>query len=63
VALRNPDDPFWQKHSPAQYRVRVETSRGAFVLEVHRDGAPIGADRFYNLENTDSDARGSESEP
>ena len=47
--LRNPNDPFWQKHSPAQYRVRVETSRGVFVLEVHRDWAPIGADRFYNL--------------
>jgi cyclophilin family peptidyl-prolyl cis-trans isomerase len=48
-ALRNPDDPFWQQHSPAQYRVRVKTSRGVFVLEVHRDWAPIGADRFYNL--------------
>jgi cyclophilin family peptidyl-prolyl cis-trans isomerase len=48
-ALRNPNAAFWRKHSPAQYRVRVETSRGAFVLEVHRDWAPIGADRFYNL--------------
>ena len=48
-ALRNPQDRFWRKHSPAQYRVRVETSRGAFVLEVHRAWAPIGADRFYNL--------------
>ena len=49
AALRNPNDRFWRKHSPAQYRVRVETTRGAFVLEVHRDWAPIGADRFYNL--------------
>ncbi len=49
TALRNPNHPFWRQHSPAQYRVRVETSRGAFVLEVHRDWAPIGADRFYNL--------------
>ena len=48
-ALRNPNDRFWRKHSPAQFRVRVATSRGAFVLEVHRDWAPIGADRFYNL--------------
>jgi len=48
-ALRNPNDRFWRKRSPAQYRVHVETSRGAFVLEVHRDWAPIGADRFYNL--------------
>ena len=49
AALRNPNDRFWRKHSPAQYRVRVETTQGAFVLEVHRDWAPIGADRFYNL--------------
>jgi homoserine O-acetyltransferase len=48
-ALRNPNDRFWRKHAPAQYRVRVETSRGRFVLEVHRDWAPVGADRFYNL--------------
>jgi peptidyl-prolyl cis-trans isomerase A (cyclophilin A) len=48
-ALRNATSRFWLKHSPAQYRVRVETSRGAFVLEVHRDWAPNGADRFYNL--------------
>jgi cyclophilin family peptidyl-prolyl cis-trans isomerase len=49
AALRNPHDRFWLKRSPAQYRVRVETSRGAFVLEVHRDWAPTGADRFFNL--------------
>jgi cyclophilin family peptidyl-prolyl cis-trans isomerase len=49
AALRNPDDPFWQQHSPARYSVRVKTSRGVFVLQVHRDWAPIGADRFYNL--------------
>src|SRR4029079_19503130 len=48
-ALRNPNDRFWRKRSPTQYRVRVETSRGAFVLEVHRDWAPVGADRFFNL--------------
>lgn len=48
-ALHHPQDAFWSQHSPALYRVAVETSRGAFVLEVHRDWAPIGADRFYNL--------------
>jgi homoserine O-acetyltransferase len=47
--LRNPNDRFWRKRSPARYRVGVETSRGRFVLEVHRDWAPVGADRFYNL--------------
>ena len=48
-ALRNPNDRFWRRRAPQQYRVRVETSRGAFVLEVHRDWAPLGADRFFNL--------------
>ena len=48
-ALTNPADPFWKQPAPAIYRVRVETSRGEFTMEVHRDWAPIGADRFYNL--------------
>src|SRR5258708_35341365 len=48
-ALRHPDARFWRKHSPAVYRVRVESSQGAFLLEAHRDWAPVGADRFYNL--------------
>ena len=48
-ALRHPGSGFWRKHSPAVYRVRVESTQGTIVLEVHRDWAPIGADRFYNL--------------
>ena len=35
--------------APALYKVRFETSKGPFVIEVHRDWAPNGADRFYNL--------------
>src|SRR4051795_761434 len=35
--------------APALYKVRFDTSKGAFVVEVHRDWAPNGADRFYNL--------------
>src|SRR3954454_6174381 len=34
---------------PNVYRVRFETSQGDFVVEVHRDWAPLGADRFYDL--------------
>jgi homoserine O-acetyltransferase len=30
-------------------KVRVETSAGHFVIEVHRDWAPLGADRFLEL--------------
>ena len=35
--------------APATFRARFVTSVGPFVVEVHRDWAPIGADRFYNL--------------
>jgi peptidyl-prolyl cis-trans isomerase A (cyclophilin A) len=35
--------------APAVYKVKFDTSKGAFVAEVHRDWAPNGADRFYNL--------------
>ena len=35
--------------APATYQVRLETSAGDVVIQVHRDWAPIGADRFYNL--------------
>jgi peptidyl-prolyl cis-trans isomerase A (cyclophilin A) len=31
------------------FRARFETSQGAFVIEVHRDWAPLAADRFYTL--------------
>lgn len=35
--------------APDVYRARFETSKGPFVIEVHREWAPIGADRFFNL--------------
>jgi peptidyl-prolyl cis-trans isomerase A (cyclophilin A) len=35
--------------APDIYRARFATTRGDFVVEVHRDLAPHGADRFYNL--------------
>ena len=35
--------------APAVYKVNFDTSKGTFVIEVHRDWAPHGADRFYNL--------------
>lgn len=37
------------EQAPSTFRARFETSAGAFVIEVHRDWAPLGADRFYNL--------------
>ena len=35
--------------APAVYQAKFDTSKGPFVVEVHRDWAPRGADRFYNL--------------
>jgi peptidyl-prolyl cis-trans isomerase A (cyclophilin A) len=35
--------------APDAFRVKFETSRGDFVLDVTRAWAPNGADRFYNL--------------
>jgi peptidyl-prolyl cis-trans isomerase A (cyclophilin A) len=37
------------ERAPARFRVRFETTRGRFVVEVTREWAPRGADRFYNL--------------
>jgi peptidyl-prolyl cis-trans isomerase A (cyclophilin A) len=37
------------EQAPANYKVRFETTKGAFVVDVTRDWAPNGADRFYNL--------------
>ena len=35
--------------APPVYSARFETSAGTFVIQVHRDWAPLGADRFYEL--------------
>jgi peptidyl-prolyl cis-trans isomerase A (cyclophilin A) len=37
------------QQAPATYKAKFDTSKGAFEVEVHRDWAPAGADRFYNL--------------
>jgi peptidyl-prolyl cis-trans isomerase A (cyclophilin A) len=38
-----------REQAPATYKVRFDTSKGVFVVEVTRVWAPKGADRFYNL--------------
>lgn len=35
--------------APATFRVRFETSKGPFVIRAHRDWAPNGVDRFFQL--------------
>ena len=41
--------PKLNEKAPATFKARFETNEGAFVIEVTRDWAPNGADRFYNL--------------
>jgi len=38
-------------HAPETFDVTVLTTKGAFVIEVHRTWSPNGADRFYALAN------------
>src|SRR5947207_11931447 len=47
AALKNPAS--LKEMAPAQFRVDFDTTAGLIVIEVHRDWAPNGADRFYNL--------------
>ncbi len=35
--------------APDTFKVKFDTTKGDFTIEVHRDWAPLGADRFYNL--------------
>jgi homoserine O-acetyltransferase len=44
--------PHRDARAPELSRVRIETTKGAFVVEVHRDWAPLGADRFIALART-----------
>ena len=47
--LLTPSAAEFEQTAPDHFRVRLETSVGDMVLEVHRDWSPLGVDRFYNL--------------
>ena len=49
AVLLDPANPEWTRPSPPEWRARFETSQGEFVVDVVREHAPIGVDRFYNL--------------
>ena len=38
-----------QAHAPDVFRVRLETTKGDVVMELHRDWSPHGVDRMYEL--------------
>jgi peptidyl-prolyl cis-trans isomerase A (cyclophilin A) len=46
-ALSNP--AALTEKAPATFKAKFDTSKGVFVVQVNRDWAPNGADRFYNL--------------
>jgi cyclophilin family peptidyl-prolyl cis-trans isomerase len=46
---RIPPPALTPERSPDEYRVRFETSKGPFVVQVKRSLAPRGADRFHEL--------------
>jgi cyclophilin family peptidyl-prolyl cis-trans isomerase len=47
--LLKPDHPEMHRRAPERFRVRLETSKGSIVLDLHREWSPHGVDRFYNL--------------
>jgi cyclophilin family peptidyl-prolyl cis-trans isomerase len=47
AALLNPAQA--TSRAPDLFRARFETTKGPFVIEVHREWAARGADRFYSL--------------
>src|SRR5689334_19425275 len=48
---RQPENHFGptDQRAPDVYRVRFETSKGDVLIQVTRDWARLGADRFYTL--------------
>jgi peptidyl-prolyl cis-trans isomerase A (cyclophilin A) len=48
-ALLDPQSPQMNETAPDAFKAEFNTTKGRFVIQVHRDWAPIGADRFYNL--------------
>jgi len=47
--LLDPTNAEFTRPAPPLSRLRFETSKGVFVLELHRAWGPLGADRLYNL--------------
>src|SRR5262249_19431163 len=47
--LLTPDAPEMNGRAPEHFNAQLETSKGAILIEIHRDWSPNGVDRFYNL--------------
>ncbi|MDW7681556.1 MAG: peptidylprolyl isomerase, partial [bacterium] len=49
--LLTPDEAELAAAAPETFKVKFETSKGDFVMEVHRSWSPHGADRLHYLVN------------
>jgi peptidyl-prolyl cis-trans isomerase A (cyclophilin A) len=47
-----PKKPAAAEPAPEQFRVKLDTSKGDVVIEIHRDWAPKGVDHFHTLVKT-----------
>jgi homoserine O-acetyltransferase len=47
--LLQPESPEMNRRAPDKFLVRMQTTKGLIVIELHRAWAPNGVDRFYNL--------------
>jgi homoserine O-acetyltransferase len=47
--LLNPDAPALNATAPAEFKVRLDTTKGEVVIEIKRAWSPHGVDRFFNL--------------
>src|SRR6185437_2315490 len=47
--LSDPSKAFWTTRAPSRFFVRIETTKGDFVIVLQRGRAPRGVDRLYQL--------------
>ena len=48
-ALLDPTSAAMNQQAPDEFKAEFVTTKGNFVVQVYREWAPIGADRFYSL--------------
>jgi homoserine O-acetyltransferase len=47
--LRDPSHPAFRERAPEHFRAHLETTKGPIVIDCHREWAPVGVDRFFQL--------------
>ncbi len=43
------EDDMWPETAPDVFKVKFECTNGEFIVECHKDWAPLGVERFYQL--------------